>query len=170
MRTLSSALQSALSAPVQRPAWLVELNLSTTLLYSSYGTLNWNFNTWVGVDIDVSGLRVGALQVSGSLVFGNADNVFSELFLAQNPTDKRIRIWGYDAAATALGDVVHLVDAVGGGASPIGTREVSVSLRDACEYKLGPRAIVSPTWGFTTLLPAGRKVVINGVSYTLERS
>lgn len=168
MRTLSAALQSALGGPVQRPAWLVELGMSSTVRLSSYGNVSWNGQSWTAADLDVSGLKVGALQAAGALVFGNADDAFGALFLNEGPTDKTVKIWGYDAAATAANDPVQLLDAVGAGAQ-IGTREVRVGLRDAVEYRLGPRAIVAPEYGFHLLLPAGRTLMINGVSITLHQ-
>lgn len=170
MRTLTSALQTAIGGPVQRPAWLVEIVMTaTTLRLSSFGTLTWDGHTWTAEDIDVSNLTVGALEVSGSMVFGNADDTYGAVFLNESPSDRPVRIWGYDAGATAANDPVLLVpDAVGGGAS-FDTGRVSVRLRDRCEYLLGPRAIVSPAFGFHTFMPAGRSLVINGVSFKLDR-
>lgn len=171
MRSLTSALQAAIGGPVQRPAWLVEITMTAvTLRLSSFGTLTWDGFTWTADDVDVSDLKVGALEVSGRLVLGNIDDTYGAVFLNESPSDRPVRIWGYDAGATATGDPVLLVpDAVGGGAQ-FGTPEVSIGLRDRTEFLVGPRAIVSRAHGFNTLLPAGRTLVINGVSFKLERS
>jgi hypothetical protein len=159
MRTLSGALTTALGGPVQRPAWLVQIVMpSSTLRFSSYGTLSWGGFTWTAVDLDISSLRIGALEARGDLVFGNVDDAFGATFLNDSPSDRPVTIYGYDAGATAAADPVLLAEVVGGGAS-IGTREVRVSLR----------AIVAPAFGFNTLLPAGRTLVINGISFRLER-
>lgn len=168
MRTLSAALQAAHAAPVQRPAWLVELSLSAPVRLSSYGTIGWDGQTWTAADVSVSGLRVGALEVTGALVFGNADDTFGAMVLNEGMTDKRVRIWGYDAAATGAADPVLVCDAVGAGAE-ISESRVRVGLRDACEYMVAPRAVVSPAYGFNVFIPAGRTLTINGMSYTLER-
>jgi hypothetical protein len=170
MRTLTAALQAAHAAPVQRPAWLAEITLSaSTLRLSSYGTVSWNGQTWNREDMDVSGLRVGALRVTGSLIFGNADDSYGAIALTEGFTDKRVRIWGYDAGALSVeADAVLLVDAVGGG-SKISETRVVLSLRHAAEYRTGPRAIVSPLYGFTTMIPAGRTLTINGISFVLTR-
>jgi len=170
MRTLSNALVTALGGPVQKPAWLVYIGFSPTpLRVSSFGTLSWNGQTWTAADVDVQGLKIGALEVSGSIVFGNADNAYSAVFLNNSPTDVPIQIWGYDAGATAAADPVLLVpDGVGAGAS-ITERQVLVGVRDKAEFMLGPRATVSREFGFNSLLPAGKVLVINGISFTLER-
>lgn len=170
MRTLSTALSNAYGYAVQKPAWLVELTMATTLRYSSFATVTWNGQTWTAADIGISGLRVGAMSVSGSLIFGNADDSFGALALTQGFADKRVRIWGYDAniASPAVGDPVLLCDAVGGGVD-ISEAQVRVSLRDATEYLIAPRAIVAPEFGFTQLLPAGRTITINGISFTIQR-
>lgn len=173
MRTLTAALQAAHNAPVQRPAWLVEITLSlSTLRLSSYGAVTWppsSGQNWIAEDINVSNLRVGALRVTGNLVFGNADNSYGAIVLDEGMTDKRVRIWGYDAGAiSAADDAVLLVDAVGAGAD-IAENKVTVGLRHASEYKLAPRAIVSPLYGFTTMIPAGRTLTINGISFVLTR-
>jgi len=46
---------------------------------------------------------------------------------------------------------------------------VLVGVRDKAEFMLGPRATVSREFGFNSLLPAGKVLVINGISFTLER-
>lgn len=168
MRTLSAALQAAHAAAVQRPAWLVELSLASVVRLSSYETVSWNGQTWTAADVNVASLRVGALRISGTLVFGNADDLFGAIALTESFTDKRVRIWGYDAGATGASDPVLVGDGVGAGAD-ISETVVRVNLRDAAEYRMGPRAIVAPAYGFNTLIPAGRSITINGQTYVLER-
>lgn len=171
MRTLSAALNTAYGTPVQRPAWLVRIDLTSVQYRSTYSTVTWDSHSWTADDINVVGLRVGALKVSGSLVFGNADDYWGGVALTEGFTDKRIRIWGYDAsiASPAAGDPVLVCDAVGAGCD-VTTQGVRVQLRDACEYRMGPRATISPAFGFARYLPSGRTITINGVSYVLERS
>lgn len=171
MRTLSSALNTAYGLPVQKPAWLVEINTTVVQRRSSFSTVTWDSQNWTADDVNVSGLRVGALQVAGSLVLGNADDYWGGVALGEGFTDKRIRIWGYDAsiAAPAASDPVLVCDAVGAGCD-VSTDYVRVTLRDAAEHRHGPRATISPAFGFARYLPAGRTITINGVSYKLDRS
>ena len=168
MRTLSGTLSAALGAPVQRPAVLVEMQLTVTQRWSSMSTITWNSQTWTGRDLAVEGLQVGALRVSGSIVLGNADDVAGTLVLGESIQDKVIRIWGYDAAATGASDVVWLCDAVGSSAT-VTPQRVRVNLRHRCEFVAVPRTLVLPANGFNQLLPGGTVLTIDGTPYTLER-
>lgn len=168
MRSLSGALSAALGAPVQQPAVLVEIAFGIPVRWSSFSTLTWNSLSWTRQAMSLESLNVEALRVSGSLVVGNGDDVMAALVLGEGIADKAIRIWGYDAAATALGDVVHLGDAVGAGAE-INTRSVSVSLRSPSEFMQSPRTFVGVAAGFRTLIPSGAVVKIGALSLRLER-
>lgn len=172
MKTLNNSLITAYGGPVQKPAWLVEITMSSVYRYCSHSQVTWDSQTWLKMDVDVGNLRVGAMQVSGSLVFGNADDAFGALALGvEGFADKRIRIWGFDAvvASPLPADLPVLVcDAVGGGVE-ISPDRVRVTLRDATEYLIAPRAIVAPEFGFTQLLPAGRTLTINGISFVIQR-
>lgn len=171
MRTLHASLTAAYGAAVQRPAWLIEVTMASTYRYCSFRQATWDSQTWLKMDVDVNGLRVGAMQVSGSLIFGNADDSFGALALTEGFADKRVRIWGFDATVADPLPVdlpVPVCDAVGGGVD-IGPDKVRVQLRDATEYLIAPRAIVAPEFGFTQLLPAGRTLTINGISFMIQR-
>jgi hypothetical protein len=170
MRTLHSSLTSAYGAAVQKPAWLVELSLTQTYYYCSHEQVTWNGQTWLKMDVDVSGLRVGSMSVSGSLVFGNADDAFGAVALGEGFVDKRIRVWGYDAtiASPTVDTPVLLCDAVGG-AVEISADRVRVTMRDATEYLIAPRGIVAPEFGFRQLLQSGRTLTINGITFTIQR-
>jgi hypothetical protein len=168
MRSLSGAISAALGAPVTRPALLVQIAFPTVQRWSSMATLTWGGQTWTARDLRVQDLQVQALRVQGSLVLGNADDVAGTLVLTHGIQDRAITIYGYDAAATASGDVVWLADAVGGSAQ-IGTREVSIALRHRTEMQFSPRTYVNTASGFTRLIPPGRVMQINGMSIVLDR-
>lgn len=168
MKGLSSALATAFGAPVQQPAILVQVGFTTVQRWSSFNTVTWNGNTWTKEDIGVDGLMVQALKVSGTLIVGNADGAIGATVLAQGVQDRAITIWGYDAAATATGDVVWLCSAVGATAQ-VGLRDVRIALRHKAEYVQAPRTFIGPAAGFNGLLPAGASLRINGMDYTLER-
>lgn len=167
MKSISTALSAAIGAPVQRPAVLVELGFSPVRRYSSFDTLAWNGQIWTKDDISVDGLEVEALRVAGDLTIGNADGVIASAVLSQGVQDRSIRIWAYDAAATALGDVVWLADAVGAGVQ-ITNQAVRIQLRHPSELVLSPRTFVGEA-NFGTLLPAGATLKINGRDYLLAR-
>lgn len=168
MRSLSGALAAALGAPVQQPALLVEVGFSTPRRWSSFATVVWNGQTWTREAVRVEGLAVEALRVRGTLIVQNADDVMGALVLNEGVTDRSIRLWGYDAAATAAGDVVWLADAAGA-ACQITPTEVRIGLRHPSEYVIAPRTFVGAGMGANVLLPAGSVLRINGRDVRLER-
>jgi hypothetical protein len=167
VKALSTALQTALGAPVQRPALLVRIDFTTPWRATTDATMTWDAQTWTRADLAVENLAVEALRITGSVVIGNADNVIGALLLNEGITDKRVRVWGYDAAATALADVVLLADAVGStyGLTP---RDARIELRHPAEHVYGPRTYIAPE-ALGPLLPTGTVLRINGTDYTLER-
>lgn len=167
MRTLTTALQTALGAPVQRPALLVRVDFTTPWRATTGASLTWDAQTWNTADVEVQNLTVDALAIRGTVVIGNADNVIGATLLNEGAQDKRIRIWGYDAAATALADVVLLCDAVGSTYS-LNERQARIELRHRTQHVYGPRSYMDdPSLG--PLLATGTVLRINGIDYTLER-
>lgn len=168
MRSLSAALQAAHGAAVQKPAWLIEVSFPTALRISSFGDLTAMSQSWTGYDVDVSRVLVDALSVRGELVIGNADDLIGALLLLNGVADRRIRIWGYDAGATADADFELLADCVGGAAS-LDHQRARITLRDSTAYVSSPRTFVTAAAGFTHLLPAGSTIKVGGAVVTLER-
>ena len=112
MKSLSVALSAALGAPVQTPALLVEFAFDPVKRWSSFADLTWNGHSWTKEDVAIDDLQAGALRLSGTLRLGNGDGAAAALVLAQPAQDRAVRLWGYDAAATASGDVVWLATTV----------------------------------------------------------
>lgn len=167
MRSVSSALTTALGAPVQQPAILVEIMFATPKRLSSFAALTWNALNWAFDDVAVDDLAVDALRVSGSLRIGNADGFMGNQVVSEGIYDRAINLWAYDAAATATADVVWLASAVGASAE-ISNEQVVIQLRHKAEMTLAPRTFVnSDTFG--TLLPAGAVLRINGMDMRLQR-
>lgn len=167
MRTLSSALASALGAPVQRPAVLVEIVFSPVKRWSSFADITWSGQTWLKEDVTLEGLEVGALTLSGVLRLGNVDGAAAALVLGQGVQDRVVKLYGYDAGATGAADVVWLAEAVCTGVQ-IGPDAVRIELRHRCEFTLAPRTFVNEA-DFAPLLPAGTQLKINGQVLTLDR-
>lgn len=169
MKTLSSALSTALGAPVQQPGLLVQAGFATVRRWSSRDTRTWNGNTWTAAPFRVDGLRIGALQVAGTLLLDNREGEFGSLVLGEGVQDREFRLWGFDAAAGATADVVWLCDAIGASAQ-VSDREVSIALAHRAERTMAPRLFVGSNQSvLTQLLPAGTVLRINGLDYTLER-
>lgn len=168
MLSLSSALSAALGGPVQQPAYLVQAAFTTVQRWSSHGTVTFGGNTFAQRDMTVEGLQVQALAVRGTLILGNADDVAGTLVLAEGTQDRAITIWGYDAGATASGDIVLLARAVGASAD-VGLADVRIALRHRSEFQQSPRTYCNAAAGFRTLLPAGTVLRINGLDIKLNR-
>lgn len=169
MKTRTPALTAAHSAPVQQPAWLVEMHFTTVQRWSSMGTVSWNGQTWAARDMRVENLAVQAFRLTGTLVLGNADDDIGTLLLTQGAQDRRIVVYGYDAAAlSAAGDALWLGAAVGS-AAQISETEARIALRHRTEFVQSPRTYVTPLAGFTQLLPADTVLRINGIDMRLER-
>lgn len=118
--------------------------------------------------MEVQGLTVGPLDVQGTLLLDNRDGQAGALVMSAGVQDRAITIWGYDAAATGLADVVWLASAVGGRAA-ITETTVEIALRHRCEHVSGPRQTVSPEAGFGSMLPPGTVVKINGIEMRIAR-
>jgi hypothetical protein len=169
MKTLSGALSAALNAPVQKPALLVQVDFASTRRWSSMATVSWNGHSWAARDMRLDGLLVQPLRVSGTLVLGNEDDEIGTLVLTEGVQDRRIVVYGYDAAALGdPADAVWLCDAVGASAQ-VSTREVRITLRHRGEFVQSPRTYVTAQSGFTHLLPADTVLRINGIDMRLER-
>jgi hypothetical protein len=168
MKTLSSALQTALGAPVQRPAVLVEIAFSTVWRGTTGAAITWSGQSWPARDMSMAGLRVDALAVNGSVVIGNTDDAMAALLLNEGIADRPVKIWGYDAAATATADVVLLSGDSVGASFVLTEREARIDLRHRAELVVGPRTWLTPE-NFGPMLPAGATLRINGVDYTLSR-
>jgi hypothetical protein len=168
MKSLSSAISTALGAPVQRPAVLVQMAFSPVQRWSSGPTVTFGGQTWAASDIAVEALRVDAFRVTGRLVIGNTDGAIGALCVSAGVQDRAIRIWGFDAAATSAPDFVWLCDCQGS-AAEISTREVRLQLRHRAELITAPRTVIGADAGFNQRLGAGTVLRINGIDYRLER-
>jgi hypothetical protein len=168
MKSLSTALSAALGAPVQKPAILVEAHFASTRRWSSHAEVTWGGHTWAPQAMRLDSLLVQPFQVSGTLVLRNDDDAMGTLVLTDGVHDRRIVVWGFDAAATASGDVVWLADAVGA-AADVTAGQVRITLRHRAEFVQSPRTYVGAAAGFNHLLPAGTVLRINGIDMRLDR-
>lgn len=168
MRTISSALNTALGKTVTQPGWLVFVNWPTPVRLSSLGTVTYGGQTFSAANVDVSNLRMDGMKVSGSISLGNADNGYGSLVLTYGIAGTQIKVWGFDGDAVASDDdFVFMADAVGG-KSKINLDKVAIDLRDSTAFVYSPRTYVTaPT--FTYLIPAGTILKINDQTFKVER-
>jgi hypothetical protein len=166
MRSLSGILSAALSAPVTRPAVLVQADFATVQRWTSGAARDWDGHSWTAPGMRVEDLAVGTLELTGTLVLANADGSAGTLVLDEGVKDRPFTLWGYDAAAPT--EVVWLGAAVGARAQ-VDPRQVRISLRHRSEYTVSPRTYVGVGAGFNQMLAAGTVLRINGVDVRLDR-
>lgn len=169
MRTLSSALITELGLTRTRPGYLVELNYSTVLRFSSMGNISWGSYVWAGANILVSNLSQDGKGFStSSLSVGNTDSVMGALVLNEKANSKLVRIWTCYAGATAADDPVQEFYGVTDGAE-IFPEKVQFQLVSQHNQTLeSPRVFISQLTGFSFLKPAGSIVSVGGETFTLK--
>lgn len=109
MISLSGAMITALGRTISEPGLFVRLGFSTPLYLTDRSARSWNSQTWTGADIAVSDFRAenGILQRC-TLDVVDSSNAIGTLLLSQNAPDLKVKVWYYDASATATSDPVLL--------------------------------------------------------------
>lgn len=171
MRTLTTPTSDAAAALITQPGWLVEIGFTTPLRLSSRGTVEVLGNTFVGWDVQVSGIAIDAAKpaTSGSLTLGDHDQSVTALALGEKLAGREVRVWRYFAEAIDDEDPVLMFYGVAGASSGGAGRRVTVPLvaREA-SVLFSPRRYLTREVGFSFLPPAGKVIPFNGERYTLE--
>lgn len=170
MRTLGGATTTEVGAAVTRPGYLIEIAFSTTVRFSSRGTISWSGQTWTAYDCNVRGLGVDSseVQTEGALDIGNADLVMSTLILSEGVSGRAVRVWKFYGDASALADPVLLFDGMADEATISDNGRVLITLQQAGGRTLYcPRTYITPDAGFHWLPPQGQKITWNGETITL---
>ena len=128
--TLTGAMTAALGANISQPGLFLQLGFTTPLYYCdrAAGTSRaWNSLTWTEADFTVAdySIEIGVMQKL-TLSFVDASFVLTALLLAQTSSDKVVKLWYFDSAATATLDPVLIFDGLIDNASGGDTRRVSV--------------------------------------------
>jgi hypothetical protein len=172
MRALTVNTQAATeSLDSTTPAFLVEMDFSTTLRLSSRGDQAWNGYTWTGGRLfSVSGLKWdGKGQQSGALAIINSDLAYSALILNEGVADRRIRIWKFYGDNPAASDPVEVFYGVGDESDLSDPDMVRISLvGDNTGTINAPVRFIGPGTGFNHITPAGTRITWGGQTYTLE--
>ena len=168
-RTLNAKVTAAVADTITRPVYLVQLDFSITLRYSTGGAISWNGHTWSEADVAVSGIReLKGGTYEAILEFGNAENEISSIVLSEGVRDKAVNIWQlYGDAPYAADDAVHLftgvIDSVPQIGYPTQLRAVS---RGAGAIR-SPRVPLAVILGEDMAAP-GERITWGGQTYVLE--
>lgn len=172
LRPLAGSLMTQIDQTVTQPGYLVEIVFTAqTVRLSSRGTLAWGGETWLGYDIDVSGLSSdGSGEASGELRLGNTDNTLSALILGEGIANCPVRVFVFYGDAPAADDGVEMFSGIGDEAGVMADR-VAIKLQsDALGLALLPRGRITRAAGFNHLTQPGTVLVWNGVRIVLEAS
>lgn len=170
--SLSGAMTTALGATISQPGLFVQLGFTSPLYLcdrASGATRSWNSQTWTVTDVEISdyNLEQGTLQ-KVTLAFVDPDYAITALLLAQTSSDKTVKIWYFDSAATAAADPVLIFDGLIDNASGGDTRRVSVpcatidkQLPVGMLAQLIPAYLFAPEGKVITWGPAGNTLTLN---------
>jgi len=170
VRTLSSALLTALASTITQPGFLVVIEFgSGTLRFGSRGTVTVDGVTYTGVDLEVSGLGADAKgEQKGQVRIGNTDGAIGVIILGEQNADWAVQVYVYDAAATAAGDPVLIFAGTGSGAT-IDERSCAIDLTTArTSTQLLPAEYITAEQGFSYLPPAGMRIPAGNEIYILK--
>ncbi len=170
-RTVSVASAAAMAAQQTLPGYFVSIGWAPPVYLTTRGDTTWNSIAWEGAALTVSGLEwlTGAEQ-RGSLVLGNTDGRFARRALEEGAADIAIRIWVFDAAATATDDPVAVFDG-SGDVCDVTERSVTISLTSRRSRSLfSPRTYITRDNGFSIVPPTGKTIVWANEKYVFKRA
>ena len=125
--TLSSAMTTALGATISQPGLFVQLGFSTPLYLTDRDTRTWNAQTWTSGDFLVSNYSMDMSVIQKiTLSFADSDYSLAALLLNQTSADKNVKLWYYDATATATIDPVLIFDGLIDDASGGDSRRLNI--------------------------------------------
>lgn len=94
MRTsVNAGFATLLGAPVTSPGYLIEIEFSTTLRFSTRGTITIGATTWTQRSFQVSGFP------TPTITFIDSDNVIAAFLYNDKVRGRAIRIWKFDGEA-----------------------------------------------------------------------
>ena len=102
--SVGGAFETKLSGAVTQPGYLLEIEFSTTVRWSTRGTLTWNSQTWVGREFKVQMSGGRGMDAKLTLTLSNNDNAIGTLCLADGVGNRNIRLWKFTGNAPSLTD------------------------------------------------------------------
>jgi hypothetical protein len=169
-RTLSTPTTNALAGQLTRPGYLAYIGWATPVRLSSRGDLTWNGNLFIGFGVVTDGIEWrGTAEQGGTLRLDNSSGSYSVMALGEGVADVPIKLWAYDAAATATGDPVAIFDGVGDSCDimPDAITIRVTSKRSRSLY--APRSYITQDNGFSIVPPEGKTIQWGGQRYTFTR-
>lgn len=150
MRSLSSPTLTAVAQTITEPRYFLQIDFATVVRLCTNGTTSWNSQTWSDGAFTVSGLSWDSSIVQNlTLNFADGDLAMAALVLNEDIADRPIKLWVFDAEATATADPVLVFD--GAGLSASGGSDGSLRISAT---RLNSRTVDLPRGTYRTALPA----------------
>lgn len=141
MRELTANVQTATTAPLTAPRYLIELGFTVVQRHSTREQLNWNGLTWIQTGAMVDRYEEKAAVVS----LANADLAAGAIVLGEGVKGKAITIWAlYGDAPHAVDDAVELFTGFMDTYSFQGMRVQITCTRQSISTSHSPRHVIAP--------------------------
>lgn len=182
MRTLETAVETAIAEPVTTPGYIGEIlfpSPTQPFRFATKGATNWyrpkvgggtELNVFPSRDVAVRNIVPDFSGGSGSIDVADGDNGLSATILNHGVADMTINIWEVYSTAPGTDDPVQLFGGVGDEATfdPYSGR-VTITLALAnSSTTFCPRLRITPANGFNHLPAAGTLFTWNGEVYELQ--
>ncbi|MCB1906637.1 MAG: hypothetical protein KDH15_04650 [Rhodocyclaceae bacterium] len=167
--TLSAAMAAASTAMGSVPGWLVQIGDSTRI--ASLGDVTAMGLTWLGADIEISGLTQGGnLSSGGRIVIADPDLAWASLHLNGQLNGQACKVWSVDASALAAGDpVLEFTGSLAQSAHQPERCTVTARLApNRAAAPMTPRMKIGPATGTTIQLPPGSVLRVGNTSIVVE--
>lgn len=168
-RTVSAGTVAKIDAGQWAPGFLVQLNLSAIVRFSTRGTVTLTGNIYVTAALDVQNLEDDSS--SGTLRFTDPTLAIQTLVRTENLIGKRVQVARFYDGATGSTDPIWFFDGYVRSASEGAPPEVVLAIsRDAAGRSLSPARRIGAATGFTVMAPEGQKILFRQSSFRLERA
>lgn len=168
-QTISSALATAFAGPVTQPGYLVQINASQILRWSTLGNITYNGVPWTNQDFEVRGLKWDPTQDPvAKLRVQNLDGAIGAFFMLEQLVDVTVDIWQVAAGVLGAGDAAQMPRMVIDDCA-IGLDWIEIGLVGyASMNAMSPRRRVEAASGFSYALPPGTQIAWGNEIFILE--
>jgi len=169
-RTVSGAMSTAQASRLTQPGYLAQIDWPVVVRLCTRGTASYFSQTWVGGALKVKNVQWAPSGVQkASIQLLNSNGAYGIVVLGNGVADTRIRLWAFDAAATADADPVLVFDGVGDDAS-INQETVAIDLvTQRSGVLFSPRSYITQDAGFSITPQEGRSITWGGQRYAFSR-
>ena len=168
-RIVSGPTVAKIDAGNWAPGFLVQLNLSSILRFSTRETITLSGNIYITAILDVQNLEDDSS--AGALRFNDPTLAIQTLIRTENIIGKRVQVARFYDGATASSDPIWYFDGYVRSASEGTPPEINIAIsRDAASRSLSPSKRIGPSTGFNVMAPEGQKVLFRQSAFRLERA